>query len=104
MLDFLDSLKMKKLCMKWISPQTEELGSDQYDSEDSTDVFIGPTAEGDFVRLQRDFYQKYGEQKELSLYVWKAMHTTFPILSTSAIATQLSTGEDRELIKPSIFK
>ena len=32
---------------------TEELGTDQYDSEDSSDVFISPAAEGD--KLQKDF-------------------------------------------------
>ena len=37
----------------------EEHGTDHYDSEDPSDVFIGPAEDGDFDRLQRDFYQKY---------------------------------------------
>ena len=37
-----------------ISTDTEGLGTDQYDSEDLSVVFIGPAA-GDFVLLQRDF-------------------------------------------------
>ena len=61
--------------------------------------FISPVAEGDFVRLHTDFYQKYGEHKELSQYVLEAMHTTFPITSTSAIASKLPTGEDKEVTR-----
>ena len=56
------------------STETEEVGNEQYFSEDSSDVFIGSAAEGHSVRLQRDFYQKYTEHKELSKYVWEAMH------------------------------
>ena len=67
----------------------EEQGTDQYNSEDSSNVFIDPAAEGDFVRLQRDFYKKYGEHKELSQYAWEAMHAAFPIASTSIIVSQL---------------
>ena len=37
-----------------VSTGTEELGTDQYDSEDLSGVFIGPATKGDFVRLQRD--------------------------------------------------
>ena len=48
-----------------ISIGTEDQKQDQYDSENSSDVFMGPDAEGDFVTLQRDFCQKYGEHKEL---------------------------------------
>ena len=51
----------------------------------------------------RDFYQKYGEHKELLQYVWEAIHATFPITSTSAIVNQLPTGEDGEVIEPSFF-
>ena len=52
-----------------IPTDTEELGTYQYDSEEPSDVLVGPAAEGDFVRLQRYFYQKYEEHKELSQYV-----------------------------------
>ena len=38
-----------------ILTDTEEQETDQGDSEDSSDVFIDPSAEGDFGRLQRDF-------------------------------------------------
>ena len=86
-----------------ISTHTEELGSDQYDSEDSSDMFMGLAADGDFVRLQSGIYQKCGEHKKLSLYVWDAMHTSSSITSTSAIFSQLPTGEDEEGIQPSIF-
>ena len=64
-----------------IPTDLEEQGTDQYDSDDLSYVFIGWAAEGDFVRLQIDLYQKYGEHKELSQYVLEAMHTTFPITS-----------------------
>ena len=37
----------------------------------------------------REFYEKFEEHKELSQYVWEAMHTSFPIGSTSAIVSQL---------------
>ena len=77
---------------------------DKYISEDSSDVFIGPTAEGDFVRLQRDFYQRYGDHKELSQYVWEAMHTTFLTASTSAIISQLPTGEDGDVLEQIIIR
>ena len=81
----------------------EEQGADQYNNEDLSDAFIGPAA-GDFVRLQRDFYQKYGEHKELSQYVLEAMHTAFSIASTSDIVSQLPTGEDGEVLEPSIIR
>ena len=72
-----------------ISTDSKEQGTDQYDRQDSLNVFVGPAAEDDFVRLQRDFYEKYGEHKELSQCVWKAMHSTFPIASTSAIVSNV---------------
>ena len=37
-----------------VPTDTQGLRTDQYDSEDSSDVFIGPAAGGDFVRLQKD--------------------------------------------------
>ena len=40
---------------------TEGPGNDQYDNKGSSDVFIGPASEGDFMRLWRDFCQKYGK-------------------------------------------
>ena len=85
---------------------TDWLGTDQYDSENSSDVFIGP-AKGDFVRLQRDFYQCYGEHKELGQYIWETMHTIFPITSLMILSVnflqekmekslnQVSSKEDR---------
>ena len=36
---------------EYISTGTEDQKLDQYDSENSSDVFMGPDAEGDFVRL-----------------------------------------------------
>ena len=62
----------------YILTDIEEQRTDHCDSEDSSDVFIGLAAEGDFVRLQRDFDLRYGEHKELTKYVWEAMYTTFP--------------------------
>ena len=44
---------------------TQELRTDPYDSEESSDVFVDPAAKGNFIRWQGDFYQKYGECKEL---------------------------------------
>ena len=35
---------------------------------------------------------------------WDAMHTTFPITSTSSNVSNLLTGEDGEAIKSSIFR
>ena len=67
-------------------------------------MLIGPAAEGNFVRLQRDFYQKYGEHKQLQQYALEAMHTNFPITSTRTIVSRLPTGQDREVIEPSIFR
>ena len=96
---------MKKLLMMKMSPtDLDKQGTDQYDSKDSSDIFLGPVAEDDFMRLQRDFYEKYGEHKELSQHVWKAMHTTFPTASTSTIVRQLSTGENGEILEPSIIR
>ena len=51
-----------------------------------------------FVRLQRDFYWKCGEHKELSQYFWEAMYTTLLITSNSVIFGKLPTGEDGEVI------
>ena len=48
--------------------------------------------------LQKDFYQRYGEHKELSQYLWEAKHTTLPIASTSAIVSQLSTKKIERLL------
>ena len=41
---------------KDIPTGAEGPGTNQFDSEDSSDAFTGPATEGDFVRLQRDFY------------------------------------------------
>ena len=76
-----------------IPTDLEEQRTDQYHSENSSDVFVGPT-----VRLQRDFYERYREHKELSQHVWEGMHTTFPIASTSAIVRQLPTEVDRKFL------
>ena len=43
--------------------------TNQHDNEDLSNTFEDQTAEGDFGRLQRDFYQQYSENKELSQYV-----------------------------------
>ena len=75
----------------------------KYNSGDSSDVFIGPTTD-DFMQLQRDFYLKYGEHKELSQYVWETMHSTFPIASTSTIVSKLYIGEDEEINEPGTLK
>ena len=85
------------------STGTEGQGTDQYDSETSSDIFIGPAAEGDFMKLQMDFYWKYGEHKELSQCVCEAMHTSFPIASTRDIVSKLPTG-DGEIMEPNTFK
>ena len=37
---------------EYIPTETKGLGTDQYDSEDSLDVFISPATERDFMRLQ----------------------------------------------------
>ena len=67
-----------------IPTDTEELGTGQYDTEGLSDMFIGPVSQEDFVRLQRNFYQKCCEHKEFSQHVWKVMHMKFPITFTSA--------------------
>ena len=54
-----------------IPTDSEEQGTDQYDCEDSSDVFIDPATEADFARLQRDFFSNYGEHRELAQYVGK---------------------------------
>ena len=38
-----------------IPTDTEEQGTDQYDREDSSEVFIDPAVAGNFVRIQRYF-------------------------------------------------
>ena len=43
----------------------------------------------------------YGEHKELSQYVWEAMHTALPIASTSGAVSQLPTGD---VLDPDIIK
>ena len=68
------------------------------------DMFIGPAMEGCFVKLQRDFYQKYGEHKELSQCVWEVMHTTFHITSANAIVISLLTGEEGEVVESNLFR
>ena len=68
-----------------IPKDSGEWEPDQYYSKDSSDVFVGPTAEGDFVRLQRNFCQKYGKHNEHSQYILEAMHTAVPITFTSII-------------------
>ena len=78
---------------------TAEPGTDQCDSENSSDVFKGPVTEGHFVRLQRNIYQRYDEHKELPHYVWEAMHTTFPIVYTRYTVSKVPTGEDGEIIE-----
>ena len=40
---------------KDVPTDMEGPGNDQYRSKDSSDMFIGPAAEGDFMRLQRHF-------------------------------------------------
>ena len=42
-----------------------EQGSDQNNSEDSSDVLINPAAEGDFGRLQRDFIKSMGDTRNI---------------------------------------
>ena len=73
---------------------TEGPGTNLYDSEDWSDAFVGQATEGDFMRVQRHFYQQYSEYKELSQYIWGAMHTTFPVTSTSDIISKLPMEED----------
>ena len=51
-----------------IPSYTKEQGTDQCDTEDSSDEFTDLATEGEFVRLQRDLYQKYAEQKDLPQY------------------------------------
>ena len=46
-----------------VSTDTEELGTEQYYSKDSSNVLLAQLQRGDFVRLQTDFYQKDGECK-----------------------------------------
>ena len=52
-----------------IATAAEGLGTDQSNSENLFGVFVGPAAECEFFRLQRDFYQQYHMHKELSQYV-----------------------------------
>ena len=87
-----------------IPKDSEEEGTEQCDGDDLSDMFTGTATEGDFISLQRYFYQKYKEHKKYSQYIWEAMHTTFPITSTRAIISKLPTGEDGEAIEPSIFR
>ena len=75
-----------------IPTDSEEQRTDLYNSKDSSDVFVAPAAEDNFVRLQRVFYQKYGEHKKHSQCVWVALQITFPIASTHVIVSQLPTG------------
>ena len=44
-----------------ISTGTEGLSTDQSNSKNSSDMFVGPAVEGDFVKLQGNLYQQYGE-------------------------------------------
>ena len=43
-------------------------------------------------------------KKKLSQHVWEAMHTKFPIAYTSAIVSQLTTGEEGEVLEPGTFR
>ena len=49
-----------------IPTRTEEPGTGQSNSENSSNVFVGPAIEVDFVTLQRDFYKQYGMHIEFS--------------------------------------
>ena len=40
-----------------IPTATEGQGTEQYDNEDLSDLFVGPSTERDFVWLHRDFYK-----------------------------------------------
>ena len=42
--------------------------------------------------------------KELSQFVWEPLHATFLNASTSAFVSQLSTGEDGDILEPSFIR
>ena len=51
----------------------------------------------------KETFIKSMENTRNSQNVWDAMHSKFPITSTSAIVSNLPTGEDDKVIEPSIF-
>ena len=60
---------------------------------------MGPATEGDFMRLYRDFYQKYGEYKWLLWNLWETLYTTFLITSTSDNINKSPMGNDGGIIE-----
>ena len=90
--------------MKWIFPQTLK-------NKELTKLTVKTHQMCLLAQLQKETLLDYKEtsvksikHKELSQYVWEDMHTTFPITSTSAIVSKLTTREDGEVIEPSIFR
>ena len=85
-----------------IPTDTKELGTDQYDSEDSSDMFPGP-ATGDFVILQGDLSKLWRTQGTLTIcleiHVYQISHSI-----TSAIVNKFPTEVDGEAIEPSFFR
>ena len=71
-----------------IPTETEGPGTDQYDSKAPWDVFMGPATKQDFIMLQRDVYQRYGEHKELSQYYGK------PCMQHSPLHLQATLSSD----------
>ena len=59
MLNYLDSFRFEDEEAVYevdFPTDAEKLGTGQFDSEDSSDLFLGPGTEEDFVRLQRLLY------------------------------------------------
>ena len=63
---------------KDISMETEGLGTDQYDSEDSLDVFIDPATERDLVRLHRLLSWVWWTHIPFTICLG-TIHATFPL-------------------------
>ena len=67
-------------------------------------MFIGPDAEGDLVRLQRDFYQKYEEQRELSQHGWDPCIPHFPLHPLALLSASYLKERMEKFIESCIFK
>ena len=49
---------------EYIPTNSKEHGTDQYNSEDFSHVYVGPAAKVNFVRLQRDFMKSMKNAKD----------------------------------------
>ena len=101
---------MKRLFIKKISPPAEERGTNQDYSEDSSDVFVGPGAVDDFVRLQRFIKSMHNTKNFHNMFaklctLHSLMHT--PVLLSASylqkmgkFLNQVLSGEWRPSICP----